>query len=226
MKKIIFYFCFLLLFSSFDESNSNTNVDSEQNKKINKVTLTCGTTKDKSTVEEKEQTIVEKKNSKEWLVYVSFKDKGNYYEYKKASEFIFNYFKDKGFKVELLTNFIDDPKVSVEKKHLKEIKEKLKDDSKILLTGEFLYDCKISSGFYYCSTGLIIKAFSLDDERQILYSITDDTLSNQLERKTKASDVKEEKAIYTSFTNKLIPIIEKELDINIKRYKKEFNIVE
>lgn len=224
MKKIIFYFCFLLLFSSFDESNSNTNVDSEQNKKINKVTLTCGTTKDKSTVEEK--TIVEKKNSKEWLVYVSFKDKGNYYEYKKASEFIFNYFKDKGFKVELLTNFIDDPKVSVEKKHLKEIKEKLKDDSKVLLTGEFLYDCKISNEFHYCSTGLIIKAFSLDEERQILYSITDDTLMNNSNKRTNIGDVKEEKAIYTSFTNKLIPIIEKELEINIKRYKKEFNIVD
>jgi len=218
MKKIIFYFCFLLLFSSFDEDNSNSNVDSDKKEKINKVTLTCGTTK--------EQSKDEQKNSKEWLVYVSFKDKGNYSEYKKASEFIFNYFKDKGFKVELLTNFIDDPKISVEKKHLKEIKEKLKDDSKILLTGEFIYDCKISNEFHYCSTGLIIKAFSLNDERQILYSITDDTLLNNSNKRTISGEIKEEKAIYTSFTKKLIPIIEKELEINIKRYKKEFNIVD
>jgi len=212
------------LFSSFDDNNSNSNVDSEQNKKINKVTLTCGTTKEKPVVEEKSKD--ENKSQKDWLVYVSFKDKGDYSEYKKASEFIFNYFKDKGFKVELLTNFIEDPKISIEKKHLKKIKEQLKDDSKILLTGEFIYDCKLNNEFNYCSTGLIIKAFSLDDERQILYSITDDTLFNKSNKRTLVGEVKKENAIYTSFTKKLIPIIEKELEINIKRYKKEFNIVD
>ena len=87
--------------------------------------------------------------------------------------------------------------------------------NKIIILSDLIFKCSYDKAFYYCRTGAKVKAYNLENQKELFYF----TVEGQTSKKTKSADINLNEALNKSI-KKLAPFIQKELNKYLKNYKK------
>lgn len=151
-----------------------------------------------------------------WILRDNDEERKNYIENKELTKVVYETIRNEKFKTFELSEFNYNSKKMIKRSDLDGIIKKLNNSGKdkVVISLSLLYKCSYDKAFYYCRTGVNVKAYNLENKDELFYF----SVEGQTSTKTKGVDINFDEAMRKSI-KKLSPIIKEKMISYMEDYK-------
>lgn len=151
-----------------------------------------------------------------WILRDNDENRKNYIENKELTRVVYETIRNEKFNTFELSEFDYNSKKMIKRSDLDKIIKKINNSGKdkVVISLSLLYKCSYDKAFYYCRTGVDVKAYNLENKDELFYF----SVEGQTSTRTKAVDINLNEAMKKSI-KKLSPIIKKRMINYMKDYK-------